>query len=151
MATSVRPRPLADAATSRAVVSIAYAAGAVLLAAVAAVHVQQFADLFYGVSWIGPLFIALAAGCVLVIAGLAYPPTRRLAALAGVAVSARSSSTRPGRRYTCFRKTRGTRARAPARVRLRGRPCWRPASRSWDAVLWRRWWARSRDRTVSRR
>ncbi|HTT30336.1 MAG TPA: hypothetical protein VMG37_18110 [Solirubrobacteraceae bacterium] len=87
MATSVRPRPLADAATSRAVVSIAYAAGAVLLAAVAAVHVQQFADLFYGVSWIGPLFIALAAGCVLVIAGLAYPPTRRLAALAGVAVS----------------------------------------------------------------
>jgi hypothetical protein len=73
MATSVHPRPLAGAATSRAVASIAYAAVGVLLAAVAAVHVQQFADLFYGVSWIGPLFIALAAGCVLVIAALVYP------------------------------------------------------------------------------
>lgn len=87
MATSVPQRPLAGAATSRAIASIAYAAGAVLLAAVAAVHLQQFAHLDYGVSWIGPLFIALAAVCVLVIAGLAYAPTRRLAALAGVAVS----------------------------------------------------------------
>ena len=87
MVTSARRRAFAGAATSGAVASTAYAAGALLLAAVAAVHVQQFVELFYGVSWIGPLFIALAAGCVLVIAGLAYPPTRRLAALAGMAVS----------------------------------------------------------------
>jgi hypothetical protein len=87
MATNVRPRPFAGAATSRAVASIAYASGALLLAAVAAVHVQQFADLFYGVSWVGPLFIALAAGCVVVVAGLAYPPTRRVAGFAGVATS----------------------------------------------------------------
>jgi hypothetical protein len=40
------------------------------------------------VRWIGPLFVANAAACLLAIAGLAYPRTRQLAALAGVVISA---------------------------------------------------------------
>ena len=47
-------------------------------------HVQQYASLFHGVRWIGPLFLANAAASVAAIAGLAYPRTRPLAALAGV-------------------------------------------------------------------
>lgn len=71
-----------------AVVPVAYALGAVALAAEAAVHVQQFADLFHGVRWIGPLFLANAVAIVVVIAGLALPRTRQLATLAGVVISA---------------------------------------------------------------
>jgi hypothetical protein len=71
-----------------AVVPAAYALGAVALAAEAAVHVQQFADLFHGVRWIGPLFLANAVAIVVVIAGLALPRTRQLAPLAGVVISA---------------------------------------------------------------
>jgi hypothetical protein len=67
---------------------VAYALGAVSLAGEAVVHVQQFADFIYGVRWIGPLFIANAVAIVIVIAGLAMPRTRRLAALAGIATSA---------------------------------------------------------------
>lgn len=67
---------------------MAYALGAVSLAGEAVVHVQQFADLFHGVRWIGPLFIANAVAIVVAIAGLAMSRTRRLAALAGVAISA---------------------------------------------------------------
>ena len=40
--------------------------------------------------WIGPLFLANAAASVAAIAGLAYPRTRPLAALFGVAISALS-------------------------------------------------------------
>ncbi len=66
----------------------AYALGALLLAGQAAVHVQQYVSIFHGVRWIGPLFLATAAASVAAIAGLAYPRTRQLAALAGVVISA---------------------------------------------------------------
>jgi hypothetical protein len=69
------------------VATSAYALGAVALAGEAAVHVQQFFDLFHEVSWIGPLFLANAVACVVTIAGLAYVPTRRPAALAGIVIS----------------------------------------------------------------
>src|SRR3954468_120013 len=71
MATSAHtrlPRPLVGV---EAVVPAAYALGALSLAGEAAVHVQQFADLFHGVRWIGPLFLANAGAIVVVIAGLA--------------------------------------------------------------------------------
>ena len=66
----------------------AYAAGALLLATEAAVHTEQFVSAFNGVAWIGPLFLANAAASVAAIAGLVYQRTRRLAALAGVVLSA---------------------------------------------------------------
>jgi hypothetical protein len=66
----------------------AYALGALLLAGEAAVHIQQYVSIFHAVSWVGPLFLANAAASVVVIAGLAYPRTRQLAALAGVVISA---------------------------------------------------------------
>jgi hypothetical protein len=40
------------------------------------------------VRWIGPLFLANALACAVVIAGLAYRRMRDLAALAGVGISA---------------------------------------------------------------
>ena len=67
--------------------AVAYALGALMLAGQAAVHIQQYASVVHGVRWIGPLFIANAAACVAAIAGLAYPRTRQLAALAGVVIS----------------------------------------------------------------
>jgi hypothetical protein len=66
----------------------AYALGAVLLAGEAAVHAEQFYALFNGVAWIGPLFIANAVACMVAVAGLAVSRTRRLAAVAGVVISA---------------------------------------------------------------
>ena len=75
------------AARGETLVEVTYALGAVALAGEAVVHVQQFFDFYHGVRWIGPLFLANAAACVVVIAGLAYPPTRILAALAGVVTS----------------------------------------------------------------
>jgi hypothetical protein len=80
----LRPRAVAFAAAAAA----AYALGALLLAGEGAVHVQQFVSEFHDVRWIGPLFLANAAAVVVTIAGLAWPRTRRLAALAGVAISA---------------------------------------------------------------
>jgi hypothetical protein len=71
-----------------ALAAVAYALGALSLAGVAAVHVQQYASLLHEVRWIGPLFLANAAACVVTIMGLAYGPTRALAALAGVVISA---------------------------------------------------------------
>ena len=65
-----------------------YVLGAAMLAVEAAVHVQQFASIFYAVHWIGPLFLANAAACLLAAAGLAHERTRPLAALAGIAISA---------------------------------------------------------------
>jgi hypothetical protein len=70
-----------------AAVPTAYALGALLLAGEAAVHIQQYVSIFHAVSWVGPLFLANAAASVAVIAGLAYPRTRQLAALAGVVIS----------------------------------------------------------------
>jgi hypothetical protein len=66
----------------------AYAAGGLLLAGEAAVHIQQYAAVIHAVRWIGPLFLANAAACLIVIAGLAYPRTRQVAALAGIVISA---------------------------------------------------------------
>jgi hypothetical protein len=71
-----------------AIVPAAYGLGALALAGEAAVHVQQFAALFHDVRWIGPLFLANAVAIVTVIAGLAIPRTRQIAALAGVLISA---------------------------------------------------------------
>ena len=90
MATSALARPSWTTANTQTVASILYALGGVLLAGEAAVHVQQYASLFHGVRWIGPLFLANAAASVAVIAGLAYPRTRPLAALSGVVISALS-------------------------------------------------------------
>jgi hypothetical protein len=66
----------------------ASALAALLLAGEAAVHVEQFAALFDGVRWIGPLFLANAASCLIVVAGLSRRRTWALSALAGVAISA---------------------------------------------------------------
>jgi hypothetical protein len=66
----------------------AYALGTLLLAGEALVHVQQFVSEFHDVRWIGPLFLANAAAVLVTIAGLTQPRTRRLAALAGVVISA---------------------------------------------------------------
>jgi hypothetical protein len=65
-----------------------YALGALLLVGEAAVHVQQFVVIFDPVRWVGPLFVANAVACAAAIAGLAYKPTRALAGLAGVLISA---------------------------------------------------------------
>jgi len=65
-----------------------YALGAALLAAEAAVHLQQYASIFHDVRWIGPLFLANAAACLVAAAGLVHPRTRSLAALAGITISA---------------------------------------------------------------
>ena len=65
-----------------------YVAGGLMLAGEAAVHVQQYVEILHAVHWIGPLFLANAAACVIVIAALAHPRTRPAAALAGIGVSA---------------------------------------------------------------
>jgi hypothetical protein len=62
-------------------------AGAMALAGEGIVHLQQYFALFHLVHWIGPLFLANAAACVVAIVGLIPRRTRRLAALAGVAIS----------------------------------------------------------------
>jgi hypothetical protein len=83
MATSVRARPWQSN-----VAAAAFALGACALAVEAAVHIQQYTSLVHGVRWIGPLFLANAAGCIAAIAALAHPTTRPLGALAGVVISA---------------------------------------------------------------
>ena len=94
MATSALARPPWTTANLHTVASILYAPGGVLLVGEAAVHVQQYASLFYGVRWIGPLFLANAAALAVAIAGLAYPRTLPLAALSGVVISALSLGSR---------------------------------------------------------
>jgi hypothetical protein len=88
VATNAAVRRKWDTTAGNALVLAAYAVGAVLLAGEAAVHVQQYASLFHGVRWIGPLFLGNAAASAAAIAGLAYPRTRPLAALAGIVISA---------------------------------------------------------------
>jgi hypothetical protein len=75
-------------AAGAAAVPAGYALGALLLVGEATVHIQQYFWLFHDVSWIGPLFLVNAAACLVTVAGLAYPRTRPLAALAGVVISA---------------------------------------------------------------
>ena len=92
MATST-PRLMGAPAAARAAgavrwIDALYALGAVMLAAEAAVHVQQFVSLFHAVRWIGPLFLANAAASLLAAAGLTDERTRPVAALAGIAISA---------------------------------------------------------------
>ena len=82
------PQPWSRAIAIDAAATAAYALGALVLAGEAAVHVQQFVAVFHGVRWIGPLFLANAATIVVTIAGMAQLRTRRLAALAGVMISA---------------------------------------------------------------
>jgi hypothetical protein len=59
-----------------------------MLAGEAVVHVQQFIAEFDDVRWIGPLFLANAVAVLVTLAGLSWPRTRRLAALAGIVISA---------------------------------------------------------------
>jgi hypothetical protein len=65
-----------------------YAAGALTLAAEAAIHLQQFTAEFHAVRWIGPLFVVNAVACLAAAAGLAHRHTRPLAAFAGIVISA---------------------------------------------------------------
>jgi hypothetical protein len=88
VATSPVPRLARSRAAGAAAVLAAYASGALLLVGEATVHIQQYFWLFHGVSWIGPLFLANAVACLVTVAGLAFPRTRALAALAGVVISA---------------------------------------------------------------
>ena len=81
--------PAAPAAFAfSALILAAYALGAVALAGEAAVHIQQYESVVHGVRGLGPLFLLNAAASIAAIAGLVFRPTRRLAALAGVATSA---------------------------------------------------------------
>jgi hypothetical protein len=70
-----------------AVVPAAYTLGALMLAGEAAVHIQQYVAIFHEVRWVGPLFLANAAACLVAVIGLVYRRTRRVAALAGVGIS----------------------------------------------------------------
>jgi hypothetical protein len=71
-----------------ALAAAAYALGAISLGGEAAVHVQQYASFLHEVRWIGPVFLANAAACVVAIVGLVNARTRALAALAGVVILA---------------------------------------------------------------
>jgi hypothetical protein len=71
-----------------ALICTAYVLGAVALAGEAAVHIQQYEALLHSVPGLGPLFLLNAAVSIAAIAGLVFSPTRRLAALIGVATSA---------------------------------------------------------------
>lgn len=81
--------PLARVATrAQALLILAYSTGAAALAAEGAVHIQEYVTLVHPVPWIGPLFLANAAACAATVVGLAFRPTRQLASLGGVVVSA---------------------------------------------------------------
>ena len=88
MATSALAPRSSTLAGGEAIGAAAYALGALSLVGEAAVHVQQYASLLHEVRWIGPLFLANAAACVIAIICLAYGRTRALAALAGVVITA---------------------------------------------------------------
>ena len=87
MATRLSAPHRSDVDAGETLVQATYALGALALAGEAVVHVQQFFSFYHDVRWIGPLFLANAAACVVLVAGLAYPRTRALAALAGVVTS----------------------------------------------------------------
>jgi hypothetical protein len=73
---------------NQALRDLGYATGAAALTAEGAVHVQEYVTLLHVVPWIGPLFLANAAACAITVVGLAIRPTRQLAALGGVVISA---------------------------------------------------------------
>ena len=81
-------------------VVLAYATGAVALAGVGAVHIQQYVTIMHAVPWIGPLFVANGAACAVTIVGLAFRSTRKLAALSGVGIG---SSAEPPARHAAHR------------------------------------------------
>jgi hypothetical protein len=85
---SSHAQPRWVATRAQTLLVLAYATGAAALAGVGAVHVQQYVALLHAVNWIGPLFLANAAACAAAIVGLALRPTRLLAALGGVMISA---------------------------------------------------------------
>jgi hypothetical protein len=70
-----------------AAVPAAYTLGALMLAGEAAVHIQQYVAIFHEVNWVGPLFLANGAACLVAVVGLVYRRTRRASALAGVFIS----------------------------------------------------------------
>lgn len=86
--TSSRRRPPWVATRAQALLVLANSTGAAALAGVAVVHIQQYVEILHAVRWVGPLFLALAAACAVLIVGLAFRPTRQLAALGGVITSA---------------------------------------------------------------
>jgi hypothetical protein len=77
---------MSTAALAAAVPAV-YALGALMLAGEAAVHIQQYVAIFHEVNWVGPLFLANGAACLVAVVGLLYRRTRRVAALAGVVIS----------------------------------------------------------------
>jgi hypothetical protein len=85
--TTSRHEPPWVATRAHELLVLAYSTGAAALAGVGAVHVQQYVAIMHLVRWIGPLFLANAAACAVAIIGLAFRPTRPLAALSGVAIS----------------------------------------------------------------
>jgi hypothetical protein len=76
------------ATRAQALLVLAYSTGAAALAGEGAVHVSEYVTLVHPVPWIGPLFLANAAACAATIIGLAFRPTRQLASLGGVVISA---------------------------------------------------------------
>jgi hypothetical protein len=86
-ATTARRSPSRSTVALAAAAPAAYALGALMLAGKAAVHIQQYVAIFHEVNWVGPLFLANAAACLLAVVGLVYRRTRRVAALAGVVIS----------------------------------------------------------------
>ena len=87
-AISSHHQPSWVATRAHSLLVLAYAAGAAALTGVGAVHVQQYVTIMHVVAWVGPLFLANAAACAATIVGLAFRPTRQLAALGGVVISA---------------------------------------------------------------
>ena len=85
--TNSRDRLPRVATRAQALLVFAYSTGAAALAGEGAVHIQQYVTLLHVVRWIGPLFLANAAACAATIVGLAFRPTRQVAAVGGVAVS----------------------------------------------------------------
>jgi hypothetical protein len=91
---SVHPRiharstPAAAAPARRSRLAAALRAlGAAALVAEGAVHLQQYAVIFYTVPWLGQLFVLNAAGCAAAATALLFRRTVRLGALAGAAIS----------------------------------------------------------------
>ena len=86
-ATLPRRRAAMSKTVLAAAVPAAYALGGLMLAGEAAVHIQQYVAIFHEVNWVGPLFLANAAACLLAVVGLLYRRTRTVAALGGVVIS----------------------------------------------------------------
>ena len=95
--------------------AVAYIAGGALLALEAAVHIQQYAAILHEVRWVGPLFLANAFACAVVVAGLAVQRTRAAAAFAGS--SSLSGRLEASPSATARASSAGTRAASERRWR----------------------------------